>query len=199
MLDFLRSSSGLGPAPPKHRSPDSDEHPKHRDGSTLHSFSPPHLRYPPLPMTATFRPFVLAFTLGTSLVCAAEDPRLLSVQAADDARIAAMQKPSPEALQTILSDALRYAHSNGLVDTKTSLIDSLVQGKTRYLQMQYEEREFTFPAPEVALMSGRVKVHVQTPTAEITATLLFLGAWKLEKGAWRFLAWQSCKIPPAQP
>lgn len=150
-------------------------------------------------MTATFRPFALAFTLGTSLVCAAEDPRLLSVLAADDARIAAMQKPSADALHALLSDELRYAHSNGLVDTKASLMDSLLQGKTRYLQMQYEERQFTFPAPEVALMSGRVKVHVQTPTTEITATLLFLGAWKLEKGAWRFLAWQSCKIPPAQP
>ena len=150
-------------------------------------------------MTTLLRPLALALTLGTSLVCAAEDPRLLSVLAADDARIAAMQKPSADALHALLSDELRYAHSNGLVDTKASLMDSLLQGKTRYLQMQYEERQFTFPAPEVALMSGRVKVRVQTPTAEITATLLFLGAWKLEKGAWRFLAWQSCKIPPAQP
>ena len=29
------------------------------------------------------------------------------------------------------------------------------------------------------------------------AVLSFLAVWREEKGQWRFLAWQSCKLPPA--
>ena len=29
------------------------------------------------------------------------------------------------------------------------------------------------------------------------STISFLAVWRFEKGGWKFLAWQSCKIPPA--
>jgi hypothetical protein len=35
-------------------------------------------------------------------------------------------------LAAIFSDELRYAHSSGLVDTKTSYLQSIVSGRTKY-------------------------------------------------------------------
>jgi len=33
----------------------------------------------------------------------------------------------------------------------------------------------------------------------MTTGISYLAVWRLEKGQWKFLAWQSCKIPPATP
>jgi len=140
-------------------------------------------------------------TLLTTLICIisivakADDASLAALQIADKARVAAMQSPDREKLSAIFSDDLRYAHSNGVVDTKASFIDILATGKTKYVGYDYEERNFTFPVPGIALMSGRAHVKAVTATGEMDSVLSFLAVWREEKGQWRFLAWQSCKLP----
>lgn len=130
---------------------------------------------------------------------AADHPELARVTAADDARVAAMLAPSREKLDAVLSPELRYAHSNGQVDTKAALIGSLTDGSAKYSKYDYLERTFTFPSPGLALMAGRfdVKAIVKGNAAE--STISYLAVWRLEHGVWKFLAWQSCKIPPATP
>ena len=141
-------------------------------------------------------------TLLTSLICLltvisfAEEVPLAAVQAADDARVAAMKSPDRDKLSAIFSDELRYAHSSGVVDTKTSFIDALLKGTTKYQAIDYVERQFTFPATGIALMTGSANLKIGTPTGTIEPTLAFLGVWRLEGGQWRFLAWQSCKLTP---
>ena len=127
---------------------------------------------------------------------AAENPQLAAVQAADKARVAAMQSGDRAKLDAVFSDDLRYAHSNGIVDTKTSFIDILSAGKTKYVGYDYEEQNFTFPAPGIALMTGRAHVKAESECKAMDAVLSFLAVWREEKGQWRFLAWQSCKLPP---
>ncbi|MBL9144657.1 MAG: nuclear transport factor 2 family protein [Verrucomicrobiaceae bacterium] len=128
----------------------------------------------------------------------AEDNALLAaVKAADESRVVAMQSADRDKLTAIFSDELRYAHSTGVVDTKTSFIDVITSGKTKYVGYDYEEQNFTFPAPGIALMSGRAHVKAETATGTMDSVLSFLAVWREEKGQWRFLAWQSCKLPPA--
>lgn len=141
-------------------------------------------------------------TLLTTLICLvavisfAEEAPLAAVQAADDARVAAMKAPDRDKLSAIFSDELRYAHSTGVVDTKTSFIDALTKGTTKYLAIDYVERQFTFPAPGIALMAGSAKLKIESPAGAMEPTLAFLGVWRLEGSQWRFLAWQSCKLTP---
>lgn len=130
-------------------------------------------------------------------VFAEDNPQLAAVKAADKARVAAMQSGDRTKLDGIFSDELRYAHSNGVVDTKTSFIDILSAGKTKYVGYDYEEQNFTFPAPGIALMSGRAHVKAESEGKAMDAVLSFLAVWREEKGQWRFLAWQSCKPPVA--
>lgn len=144
-------------------------------------------------------------TLLTTLLCLvslisfAEEAPLAAVQAADDARVAAMKSPDRDKLSAIFSDELRYAHSTGVVDTKASFIDTLLKGTTKYQAIDYVERSFTFPAPGIALMTGSAKLKVSLETGVIEPTLAFLGVWRLENDQWHFLAWQSCKLtPPAK-
>lgn len=130
---------------------------------------------------------------------AAENPELARVTAADDARVAAMLAPTREKLDAVLSPDLRYAHSNGQVDTKAALIDSLTDGSAKYSKYAYRDRTFTFPAPGIALMAGRFDVKAVVKGNAAESTIGYLAVWRLEKDGWKFLAWQSCKIPPTAP
>ena len=145
----------------------------------------------------TLLPLLLALLLP--FAAAAEDPKVAALTTVVDARVAAMLKPSKATLDTVLSDDLRYAHSNGKVDTKASLTSSLLGGEAKYVSYKYSERSFKFPAPDVALMAGRLEVQAVVDGISMTTGISYLAVWRLEKGQWKFLAWQSCKIPPATP
>ena len=106
-----------------------------------------------------------------------------------------MRAPTKEKLEAIFSDELHYAHSSGAIDTKKSFVEVLSSGKTKYLDMSYEKRDFSFPAPNVALMTGRVHVKVEAGANKLDSVLSYLAVWRLENGQWKFLAWQSCKLP----
>ena len=138
--------------------------------------------------------FALLLALTAS---GADHPELARVSAADDARVAAMLAPTREKLEAVLSAELRYAHSNGQVDSKDALIASLTDGSATYSKYAYQDRTFTFPAPGLALMTGRFDVKAVVKGNAAESTISFLAVWRLEKGEWKFLAWQSCKIPPA--
>jgi hypothetical protein len=135
----------------------------------------------------------------TSSLCAADDAQTLALRAADDARVAAMKAADESKLKELLSEDLHYAHSSGTVDNKTVLINALVSGKSKYTAYDYVERNFTSPAPGIALMTGRTHLQVTSAKGTMDSVLSFLAVWREEKGQWRFLAWQSCKIPPAAP
>lgn len=125
----------------------------------------------------------------------ADEALLATLKAADDARIAAMLAPDQAKLDAIFSADLHYAHSSGAIDTKTSFLDILVSGRTKYLGYDHVERSFTFPAPGIALMSGKARIQAETAKGTMDSILNYLAVWKLESGQWRFLAWQSCRLP----
>jgi hypothetical protein len=118
-----------------------------------------------------------------------------SLKAADKARVEAMQSGNRAQLDRVFCDELNYAHSNGVVDSKASFIESLSSGKTKYIAYDYEERHFSFPAPGVALMSGRARIKAEAGGTLMDNVLSFLAVWREEQGQWRFLAWQSCRLP----
>jgi hypothetical protein len=114
---------------------------------------------------------------------------------ADDARIQAIVKGDSNGMLKIFSPDLRYAHSNGIIDTRDSFIQGVTSKKMQYHEFVYHERNFTFPSPSIALMTGRARTRVTIPSGEVDAELGFLAVWREEKDGWRFLAWQSCRLP----
>jgi hypothetical protein len=135
------------------------------------------------------------FIFGLGHSGAADDPQIGALRSADDARVNATIRADKTILSAILSDSLRYAHSNGVVDTKTKLIESISSGRIKYESISFEERNVSIPVSGVGLISGRAQVKVSSETGAMNATLSFLSVWREEQGQWRFLAWQSCKLP----
>lgn len=141
-----------------------------------------------------------AAALFLVLPLTAAEPDLKAVTSTDDARLAATIAADKAGLEKILSDDLHYAHSTGIVDSKASFIDTLVSGKNKYVKMEYLKRDFSFPSPTVALMTGQVRIKTDSPAKGVNEfTLSFLGVWKQENGSWRFHAWQSARLPEPAP
>ena len=130
---------------------------------------------------------------------AADDPTFADVRAADDQRVAAVLAADEARLNELLSPALHYAHSNGKLDGRDSFRDALTGRKTVYNAMEYIKRDFAPAGPGVVLMTGCVRVDAQVGPQRVQSDLNFLAVWRQEGGRWRFLAWQSCKVPPPAP
>lgn len=168
-----------------------------------------HQRRPPHPVNTVIRlAALLAFAspifsagFAAEHTPTARDAEIIAaVIAADNERIAATSAADPARLETILSDELRYAHSNGAVDHKASTIDLLVSRRTVYRKFDYKERTVLPAAPGIALMSGRVVVDLLIGERTQEIDLNYLAVWRNENGKWRFLSWQSCRNPaPATP
>jgi hypothetical protein len=154
----------------------------------------------PRSMTASFSKVApLLFALILSLVHPATTraaERFADIAAADDQRVAATVSGNAAVLEPLLSADLAYTHSNGKMDSRESFLGALRDGSLKYHSIQYDSREFHAASPDIVLMNGRARVEVGTPAA--TLVLCFLSVWRLENGQWRFLAWQSARLPPAQ-
>jgi hypothetical protein len=140
----------------------------------------------------------LTLALALAPLRAASNPA--AWRAADDARVQAMISADPEKLAATFSDDLLYVHSNGRPDTKASFTEALTSGRSKYNKVTYEQRDFREVVPGLVLMNGQCRVLLGKAAPFTELHLSFLAAYRLEKGSWRFLAWQSCKMPePAAP
>jgi Domain of unknown function (DUF4440) len=119
---------------------------------------------------------------------------MAACRVADDARVAAMTSADPAKLATAFSDDLIYVHSNGKLDTKASLIAAITSGASPYHAIEFERREFREVVPGLMLEHGRCYLKLGKAPPYTDVHLSFLASYRLEKGAWRFIAWQSCKL-----
>ncbi len=140
-----------------------------------------------------------AADLPAAAPTSARDKLIAAVTAADNERVAATMAADRVRLDAIFSDELRYAHSSGKVDTKGSYVDSIVSHRSVYASYDYQNRSFLPAGPGIVLMSGRAFINAGTAEQKNLLDLNFLAVWREENGQWRFLAWQSCKNPPAAP
>lgn len=136
---------------------------------------------------------VWLFAAATAFSRAAGPAEALA--AADDRRVAAMKAGDRAGIEEAFSENLRYAHSNGQTDTRASLLAALESGRMRYKEIRYTSREFSFPVPGCALMTGQARVVAGREGREAALALSFLAVWRLEEGRWKLLAWQSCPLP----
>jgi hypothetical protein len=131
-----------------------------------------------------------------ALLGPAEVALITAVRAADDERVAATIAADAARLDAVYSDQLHYAHSNGVTDTKVSLIESLTSRRSVYESVEYRQREFIPVGPGIVLMKGRALIRAGSATQRNLLDLNFLAVWREENGQWRFLAWQSARLAP---
>jgi ketosteroid isomerase-like protein len=115
------------------------------------------------------------------------------VREADAERVRALLANDFPALERILADDLTYVHSNGHLDTKTSYIDVLRSGATRYLTMDMSDVSVR-ALGEAAVINATFNARVQVGDREINPTPRVLIVYARRAGRWQMVAWQSTPI-----
>ncbi len=148
-------------------------------------------------MKTPFR-LLLFLALPSSLHPAAPADELAAVRAADAQRLEATIAGDSRALGELLSDELRYAYSEGRVQTKAQFLASVAANRIKYLSITPRDVELQPVAAGVVVEHGRVVFAALTSSGRSEFTLRFLAVWRLENGRWRLFAYQSSQLAPAK-
>jgi len=132
----------------------------------------------------------------------AAEPAVIAALRADKARITAMVAGNATELGKLMSEQLRFVHSDGRVESKTDYVKNLMAGDTAYADASTSEVETMQIAPDVVVVLGVQKMRKRLGPTWSDITLRYLGVWRNEGGSWRLIAWQSARpsgnsvVPP---
>ncbi len=113
-----------------------------------------------------------------------------AVLAADRMRIDAIVTGDMDALDALLHEELIYTHSNGNVDTKTSLMEMLAQGDIDYLKIQRGAEEVRL-GRNAGVVSAPVEMEVAAGGQLHQITGVFTAVYFWQDGRWQLVAYQS--------
>ena len=100
-------------------------------------------------------------------------------------------------LGEIYHDRLIYAHSTGVVETKSEYMGKLEAGTANYETIEHEEMR-VLPYGDMAIAHSRL--HMQGVSADGPFDNLFMTIhiWVNEGGQWRLTAHQTTRLEPAE-
>jgi len=110
----------------------------------------------------------------------------------DQQRHNALLASDTDALDALFTDDVIYLHSSGVIDNKQVYLDGLKQGKTKYLQIDYQPAEYRV-FNGFALILGKVAMQLLIEGAEKEVRALIISTWRFENHRWRMMSWQATK------
>lgn len=136
--------------------------------------------------------FLLMLTLTAGLALADEK----AVEAAERAWGAGVVAKNYAALDKVLADDIIYTHSNGLVDTKKSYIDSLKSGKAEYYVVNYSSIRVKMLDPNTAMAFCRANFETKAADgSRQKMELALLHVFKKNGANWQLVGHQSARMP----
>lgn len=115
------------------------------------------------------------------------DQHILDLEAK---RLQALIDGNLPALETCLAENLVYIHSNGIRDTKQSLIKSIADGVRKYTRLaprNSDVRQFG----EISIITGEMDISYIARGTSNDATMMFTAVWRADAQTGRLVSWQS--------
>lgn len=112
----------------------------------------------------------------------------------ENRRYAAMVDADLDALEELLSDDVRYAHSNATVDSKSSYLEILRNRTLVYHSLEHTT-EAVVSRPGVVVVGGTMSGSIHMNGAAKTLNSRVVAVWVAEGDRWRLLAFQPTAIP----
>ena len=96
-------------------------------------------------------------------------------------------------LERILTNGLIYAHSSGVVDTKSSYLAKLRSGRQKYTAIRHETVAVRL-YPDAAVTHSTIRMTGTNPNGPFDDHLIMLHLWVRQDGLWRLAAHQTTKL-----
>ncbi|MCU0341810.1 MAG: nuclear transport factor 2 family protein [Spirosomaceae bacterium] len=97
-----------------------------------------------------------------------------------------------EALDKLIGEDLVYCHSSGLIDTKNSFLQSMRDGKLRYVQLNIEEIKVRMYG-KTAIITGICGAKILSNGQELNTRFKYTDVYVKRKGQWQLVTWQSLR------
>lgn len=117
-----------------------------------------------------------------------------AVATIEKARFAALVSKDYAYLDKVLAEDLYYCHSNGLIDTKTSFVQSIKDGKLTYQEMVPEDLKVRVYG-KTAVITGMCAAKVLSNGQQLNTRFRFTDVYVKNKAGWQMVSWQSLRIP----
>jgi hypothetical protein len=152
--------------------------------------------YPLLRCPFLMKVFALLFVSVVAITESHAGTNAEAVIAAEKARDAALLSGDAESLANILSDDLRYIHSNGYLETKRVIVDDLAAKKLVYERLDTSGLVADEVTADVVVLSGKIDQRKFANGKWTELKLLFQSVWRNESGTWRLVNLQTVLPPP---
>ncbi|QNK65998.1 nuclear transport factor 2 family protein [Variovorax sp. PAMC26660] len=116
------------------------------------------------------------------------------VAAAAERLRVAMIDPTAAALGALVADDLSYGHSGGKVDTKTSFISDLMDGKSDFVSIAITEQTIKVVDSRTAIVRHTLTADTNDSGKPGKVSLKILGVWQKQGGDWKLLARQAVRV-----
>jgi ketosteroid isomerase-like protein len=123
------------------------------------------------------------------------------VMAAEEARVAALDRSDVTALEGILADDLTYVHASGKVDTKASFLAAIRSGQLHYISWQAKGLHVRVQG-DMAVIDGEYWVRVNDSRMQrdpFDVNIFVLTVYARRDGRWQQIAWQSTRDVALSP
>ena len=151
----------------------------------------------------TFVAMLLAAACGGPAPQSQQQTAITPEQAEQDIRqaekdwAAAVMASDFAKLNDIYDDRLIYAHSTGIVQTKSEYLEKLKTGSQRYDAIDHESLEIR-PFGDAVIAHSRVRMQGQNPDGPFNNRLMMIHVWIHEDGRWRIAAHQTTQLEAIQ-
>ena len=112
----------------------------------------------------------------------------------DRRRMQAMAKKDVATLDELIAEDLIYAHSSARLDTKKSLIDNMLSGKTVYTSV-VPSKVVAQDLGNTVVLTGECQIKVDVDGKLNAFGVRFTDVYALRHGKWQMVTWQSTKLP----
>lgn len=105
----------------------------------------------------------------------------------------ALQDPDEKKLNELISPQLTYGHSNGVLDTKQSLITNYTSGKSNFDDLEFSEISIIENATTAVIRHTLKAKSLDEGKEPSVVFLKVMLVWTKEKGTWKLMARQAIK------
>lgn len=97
------------------------------------------------------------------------------------------------ALARLMSEELRFVHSDGRIESKADYVKNMLAGDTAYTDAKTSGVETLKPSTDVVVLIGAQEMRKRLGPTWSEVKLRYMALWRNEGGTWRMFAWQSMR------
>ncbi len=130
----------------------------------------------------------------TSVKLSAQDKQVMAVESATNSLVGLLENPTEKDLLAILSADLVYGHSSGKIDTRASLIQSLISGESDFVKINISNQKIHKTGKSVFVVTHQLNAVTNNNGNPGEIKLFILLIWEKVKGKFQLMARQATRI-----